>query len=88
MSAPKRSQESPADSNKKFKTEASAAPEDVDEKTFNAAQQLQEKINEITMQASEEVIQIEQKYNEQRKPLYVQRGEMLKKIPSFWKAVV
>lgn len=86
MSNTKRPQDIPADSNKKQKTESST--EDAEEQTFNAAQQLQERINTLTLQASEEVIQIEQKYNEQRKPLYAQRGEMLKKIPSFWKIVV
>ncbi|KAF3669570.1 NAP1-related protein 2 [Capsicum annuum] len=38
----------------------------------------------VNEQASEEVLQIEQKYNEIRRPVYEKRNEVIKSIPDFW----
>lgn len=42
-------------------------------------------LNEI---ASEEILKVEQKYNQQRKPYFEQRSELIKKIANFWVTVV
>ena len=42
-------------------------------------------LNEI---ASEEILKVEQKYNQQRKPYFEQRSELIKKITNFWVTVV
>ncbi|KAL6583983.1 hypothetical protein OROMI_003272 [Orobanche minor] len=39
---------------------------------------------DINQDASEEVLEIERKYNEIRKPAYVKRNEIIKSIPYFW----
>ncbi|KAL6541343.1 hypothetical protein OROHE_011051 [Orobanche hederae] len=38
----------------------------------------------INQVASEEVLEIERKYNEIRKPAFVKRNEIIKSIPDFW----
>ncbi|GFY84940.1 NAP1-related protein 2 [Actinidia rufa] len=35
-------------------------------------------------EASEKVLEVEQKYNEIRRPVYVKRNEIIKSIPDFW----
>lgn len=43
---------------------------------------------QVNEQASEEVLQIEQKYNEIRRPVYEKRNEVIKSIPDFWVTAV
>lgn len=38
--------------------------------------------------ASEEVLKVEQRYNEQRRPLYARRGDALSALPGFWKGAL
>uniref|UniRef100_A0A7N0U0A9 Uncharacterized protein n=1 Tax=Kalanchoe fedtschenkoi TaxID=63787 RepID=A0A7N0U0A9_KALFE len=47
-------------------------------------QDVQDKLEKINEQASDEVLEIEQKYNEVRKPVYDERKEVIKAIPDFW----
>ncbi|VDI18041.1 template-activating factor I [Mytilus galloprovincialis] len=44
----------------------------------------QNKIDALNEKASEEILQVEQKYNKLRKPHYEQRNELIKNIPNFW----
>ncbi|RLM74631.1 hypothetical protein C2845_PM15G10660 [Panicum miliaceum] len=39
---------------------------------------------QVNEEASDKVLEVEQKYNEIRKPVYVQRNEIIQKIPDFW----
>jgi hypothetical protein len=39
---------------------------------------------QINDEASDKVLEIEQKYNEIRKPVYDKRNEIIKSIPDFW----
>lgn len=48
---------------------------------------VQNQIDRLNEQASEEILKIEQKYNNLRKPFYSKRAEMIKKIPKFWVTV-
>lgn len=48
----------------------------------------QNKIDALNEKASEEILQVEQKYNKLRKPHYEQRNELIKNIPNFWVTAV
>lgn len=45
-------------------------------------------IVQVNEQASDEVLEIEQKYNEIRRPVYEKRNEIIKSIPDFWVTAV
>lgn len=49
---------------------------------------VQNQIDGLNEQASEEILQVEQKYNSMRKPFFGKRAELIKKIPKFWVTVV
>lgn len=44
----------------------------------------QNEIDVLNEKASEEILQVEQKYNKLRKPHYAKRNELIKSIPNFW----
>lgn len=48
---------------------------------------VQNQIDGLNEQASEEILQVEQKYNSMRKPFFGKRAELIKKIPKFWVTV-
>ena len=50
--------------------------------------QVQNQIDQLNEQASEEILQVEQKYNNKRKPHFLKRAELIKRIPNFWVTVV
>ncbi|EEF52170.1 set, putative [Ricinus communis] len=47
-------------------------------------QEIQEDLEKINEEASDKVLEVEQKYNEIRKPVYDKRNEIIKSIPDFW----
>ncbi|MBA0548132.1 hypothetical protein Golob_019248 [Gossypium lobatum] len=47
-------------------------------------QEIQDELEKINEEASEEVLEVEQKYNEVRRPVYDKRKDIIKKIPDFW----
>ncbi|PKI77996.1 hypothetical protein CRG98_001616 [Punica granatum] len=47
-------------------------------------QEVQDELEKINEEASDKVLEVEQKYNEIRKPVYDQRNEIIKSIPDFW----
>ncbi|OEL31860.1 NAP1-related protein 1 [Dichanthelium oligosanthes] len=47
-------------------------------------QEIQDQIEKVNEEASDKVLEVEQKYNEIRKPVYVRRNEIIQKIPDFW----
>ncbi|MED6170091.1 NAP1- protein 2 [Stylosanthes scabra] len=47
-------------------------------------QQIQDELEKINDKAGDEVLEIEQKYNEIRKPIYDKRNDLIKSIPDFW----
>lgn len=49
---------------------------------------IQNQIDGLNEQASEEILQVEQKYNNLRKPFFANRADLIKKIPKFWVSVV
>lgn len=57
--------------------------QDVIEKIDN----LQTQIDQLNEKASEEILQVEQRYNAQRQPHFSARAQLIKQIPKFWVTV-
>ncbi|KAL3289757.1 hypothetical protein HHI36_023152 [Cryptolaemus montrouzieri] len=77
------------DSSKKMKKVCSSIEggSDLDvaiQKNLEAVDVFQIEIDNLNMKASEEILKIEQKYNQQRKPIFKKRGEVIKNIQNFW----
>jgi hypothetical protein len=49
---------------------------------------IQHKIDKLNEQASEEILHVEQKYNQLRKPHYQDRAKLAQQIPEFWYATL
>uniref|UniRef100_A0A803L950 NAP1-related protein 2 n=1 Tax=Chenopodium quinoa TaxID=63459 RepID=A0A803L950_CHEQI len=47
-------------------------------------QEIQDDLEKINEKASDEVLEVEKRYNEVRKPVYDKRNEIIKSIPDFW----
>ncbi|XAR51747.1 hypothetical protein NMG60_11006466 [Bertholletia excelsa] len=47
-------------------------------------QEAQDELEKVNEEASEKVLEVEQKYNEVRRPVYTKRNEIIKSIPDFW----
>ncbi|CAH9095820.1 unnamed protein product [Cuscuta epithymum] len=47
-------------------------------------QEIQDELEKINEEASDKVLEVEQKYSEIRKPIYQKRNEIIKRIPDFW----
>ncbi|XP_062186230.1 NAP1-related protein 1-like [Phragmites australis] len=47
-------------------------------------QEVQDEIERVNEEASDKFLEVQQKYNEIRKPIYVRRNEVIQKIPDFW----
>ncbi|KAI3454660.1 hypothetical protein Pfo_011323 [Paulownia fortunei] len=47
-------------------------------------QEIQDELEKINEEASEKVLEVEQKYNVIRKPVYDKRNDIIKSIPDFW----
>ncbi|XP_034888645.1 NAP1-related protein 2 isoform X1 [Populus alba] len=52
--------------------------------TIEKLQEIQDDLEKINEEASDKVLEVEQKYNEIRKPVYDKRNEIIKSIPDFW----
>ncbi|CAF1136369.1 unnamed protein product [Didymodactylos carnosus] len=57
------------------------------QKAFESIGQVQNEIDQLNEQASEEILQVEQKFNKLRQPNYKKRSDLISKIPSFWISV-
>lgn len=47
-------------------------------------QEIQDELEKINEEASDKVLEVEQQYNEKRKPVYDKRNDIIKSIPEFW----
>ncbi|KAL6652618.1 hypothetical protein ACP70R_011543 [Stipagrostis hirtigluma subsp. patula] len=47
-------------------------------------QEIQDEIEKVNEEASDKVLEVEQKYNKIRRPVYARRNEIIQKIPDFW----
>ncbi|KAK7304617.1 hypothetical protein VNO77_42501 [Canavalia gladiata] len=77
-----------ADKTKKLKvSEKGDNLEDIDGElvlSIEKLQEIQDELEKINEEASDKVLEIEQKYNEIRKPVYDKRNDIIKSIPDFW----
>ncbi|KAH9775675.1 NAP1-related protein 2 [Citrus sinensis] len=75
-----------ADKGKKTKVEEENA-EQIDSElvlSIEKLQEIQDELEKINEEASEKVLEVEQKYSEIRKPVYDKRNDIIKSIPDFW----
>ncbi|XP_050104161.1 NAP1-related protein 2-like isoform X2 [Malus sylvestris] len=47
-------------------------------------QEVQDELDKVDDEESDKILEIEQEYNEIRRPVYVKRNEIIKAIPDFW----
>ncbi|MQM19106.1 hypothetical protein Taro_052106, partial [Colocasia esculenta] len=47
-------------------------------------QEIQDELEKINEEASDKVLEVEQKYNEIRRPVYTKRNDIIQTIPDFW----
>ncbi|KAF6160029.1 hypothetical protein GIB67_033113 [Kingdonia uniflora] len=75
-----------ADKGKKSKV-AEEEPEHIDGElvlSIEKLQEVQDELEKVNEEASDKVLEVEQKYNEIRRPVYDKRSEIIKTIPDFW----
>ncbi|RWR84029.1 Nucleosome assembly protein NAP [Cinnamomum micranthum f. kanehirae] len=61
--------------------------DNIDEKlvlSIEKLQEIQDELEKVNEEASDRVLEVEQKYNEIRRPVYNKRNEIIKGIPDFW----
>jgi len=75
MSAPK---------TKKSKTDPEDSVDTVDDQDIQLLESIQEQIEELNDKATEEILEVERKFNRLRKPIYERRNQAIRKIPDFW----
>ncbi|KAH7550314.1 hypothetical protein JRO89_XS13G0170000 [Xanthoceras sorbifolium] len=83
---PTRREKMVADKGKKTKVEEENA-EQVDSElvlSIEKLQEIQDELEKINEEASDKVLEVEQKYSEIRKPVYDKRNDIIKSIPDFW----
>ncbi|OWM65307.1 hypothetical protein CDL15_Pgr008897 [Punica granatum] len=81
-----------ADKGKKVKVSAADKAEEENSEQLDGdlvlsiekLQEIQDELEKINEEASDKVLEVEQKYNEIRKPVYDKRSEIIKSIPDFW----
>lgn len=47
-------------------------------------QEIQDELEKVNEEASDKVLEVEQKYNEIRRPVYKRRNQIIQTIPDFW----
>ncbi|CAN6574799.1 unnamed protein product [Malus baccata var. baccata] len=47
-------------------------------------QEVQDELDKVDDEESDKILEVEQEYNEIRRPVYVKRNEIIKTIPDFW----
>ncbi|XP_068336949.1 NAP1-related protein 2-like [Pyrus communis] len=47
-------------------------------------QEVQDELDKVDGEESDKILEVEQEYNEIRRPVYVKRNEIIKTIPDFW----
>ncbi|KAF8408090.1 hypothetical protein HHK36_007231 [Tetracentron sinense] len=79
-----------ADKGKKSKVAERGEEEDSDHidgelvLSIEKLQEIQDELEKVNEEASDKVLEVEQKYNEIRRPVYHKRNEIIKSIPDFW----
>lgn len=79
----------PADKGKKAKTDVDGGEENeqIDGElvlSIERLQEIQDELEKVNEEASDKVLEVEQKYSEIRRPVYLRRCDIIKQIPDFW----
>jgi len=77
----------PPSKKQKTKEEPPAPDDDGLQEVYEKLEHVQEKIEKLNEEAAEEIIQVEKKFNQKRKPSFEERSVVIKQIPHFWKRV-
>jgi len=72
----------------KVDVEAVKPEEDKVAQHLTALDKIHQQIEEINARLGDEILQVEAKYNKEKKPFYKQRSEHASKIPNFWLTVL
>lgn len=56
----------------------------IDDQEIQLLESIQDQIEELNDKATEEILEVERKYNRLRKPIYERRNQAIRKIPDFW----
>ena len=76
-----------ATASKRAKLDESVEDREFDEETQKALEEIdgcQNEIDAMNEKASEEILKVEQKYNQLRRPFFEKRSGIISKIPKFW----
>ncbi|XP_020274294.1 NAP1-related protein 2-like isoform X1 [Asparagus officinalis] len=76
-----------ADKGKKAKVAEGEENEQIDGElviSIEKLQEIQDELEKVNEEASDKVLEVEQKYNEIRRPVYKRRNEIIQSIPDFW----
>ncbi|KAF4376679.1 hypothetical protein F8388_025550, partial [Cannabis sativa] len=76
-----------ADKGKKPKVASVEEAEPVDDELVISIEKLQEtqdELEKVNEEASDKMLEVEQKFNEIRRPMYLKRNDVIKTIPDFW----
>eukprot|EP01018_Ginkgo_biloba_P019184 Gb_32534 [translate_table: standard] len=76
-----------ADKGKKTRVDDDQAPDNLDNELVLAIEKLQEiqdELEKVNEEASDKVLEVEQRYNEIRRPVYEKRNAIIHTIPDFW----
>lgn len=58
------------------------------QKTLEEIDSCQNQIDGLNEKASDEILEVEKKYNKLRKPYFQKRNDIIKRIPNFWVTAV
>lgn len=56
----------------------------LDDQEIQLLESIQDQIEELNDKATDEILEVERKYNRLRKPIYEKRSQAIRKIPEFW----
>ncbi|KAF3444783.1 hypothetical protein FNV43_RR14476 [Rhamnella rubrinervis] len=76
-----------ADKGKKSKVSQDEDSDHIDGElvlSIEKLQEVQDELEKVIEEASDKVLEVEQKYNEIRRPVYLRRNDIIKSIPDFW----
>lgn len=75
------------DKGKRAKVEEDEGSEALDAElvmNIEKLQEVQDELEKVNEEASDKVLEVEQKYNEVRRPVYNKRNQIIQNIPDFW----
>eukprot|EP00897_Mesotaenium_endlicherianum_P004640 jgi/Mesen1/4203/ME000219S03326 len=72
------------DKSKRQKQDEEGAVDEALVVAIERLQEVQDELEKVNEEASDKVLEVEQKYNRVRRPVYVKRTEIIRGMPDFW----